>query len=285
MRGWRRRTAPPATLGAAVASGRPADPLGNTAWTTQPRLSADGGSTGALTVRAASVIGRGHAAAGHTREDAYALGRAADGSAVVAVADGLGDPAARCSALGAQLAAMEACRLVRARLDRAAAIDAVALCAQVGAAVLAAAARIAGTALPPRALSTTLTVAWVAQDGRYTGVTLGDGGAYVLGRRGLDRVSPDGGGDGFDGTDALPGGHTAAAAFAGRLDPGAALLLATDGLAGPAAAPDVRQYLTDRWRRPPAIAEFLGDLSFHRRGETDDRTAAGVWFQAQEDPR
>ncbi|MEU7871803.1 protein phosphatase 2C domain-containing protein [Dactylosporangium sp. NPDC049140] len=280
---WRRRPAPPATVGAAVEPGRAADPLGNTAWTTQPRLSADGGSTGALTVRAASVIGRAHAAAGHTREDAFALGRAADGTAVMAVADGLGDPAAHRSALGAQLAAMEACRLVRARLDGDAAIDAVALCAQVGAAVLAAAARIAGTSLPPRALSTTLTVAWVAQDGRYTGVTLGDGGAYVLGRRGLDRVSGEE--DGFDGTVALPGGHAAAAGFTGRLDPGAALLLATDGLAGPAAAPDVRHYLRRRWRRPPAIAEFLGDLSFHRRGETDDRTAAGVWFQPREDPR
>lgn len=66
--------------------------------------------------------------------------------------------------------------------------------------------------------------------------------------------------------------------------PGSAIALFTDGLADPLLSPDgqVSQHLQREWTDgAPYIGDFLGHVSFVRRGDGDDRTAVVLWFPAQ----
>ncbi|MEU4242401.1 PP2C family serine/threonine-protein phosphatase [Actinoplanes sp. NPDC026619] len=272
-----RQVGQPLTVGEPIVRSPEDDALTVSSWTTQPRLSADGGALGPLTVRAASVSGRRHARQGASREDAYAI-CPASGGAVVAVADGVGHESARYSAVGAQIAAVEACRLVAECLDRNWAVDADDLCRVIGAAMIQRAGWFVPVEYEPRSLATTLTVVWVATDGRYAGFRIGDGEIFELTGAGLAPAGPSAGGA-FTETSALPASWSAAETFAGRLPPESALVVVTDGLSVPMRSPDVAAHLSRRWHRVPTIVEFLDDVSFERRGESDDRTAVCVWFR------
>jgi serine/threonine protein phosphatase PrpC len=80
----------------------------------------------------------------------------------------------------------------------------------------------------------------------------------------------------------LPSDHPQLDLISGTLPYGSPLLVMTDGLSVPLGTPEVSAYLARRWEAPPMLSEFLFDLSFERRGESDDRTAVCVWVDAQE---
>ncbi|GAB2587905.1 hypothetical protein Aab01nite_49480 [Paractinoplanes abujensis] len=266
----------PMTVGEPIVQSPEDDALTVTSWVTQPRMSADGGTLGTLTVRAASVSGRRHARQGGSREDAYAISPATDG-VVVAVADGVGDPSARFSAVGAQLAAVEACRLIANCLDRPQTIDADEVCRVISTSMTQQAGRFVPDEYDARSLATTLTVVWISTGGEYAGFRVGDGEMFEIGQGGLVSAGPPAGGS-FTETAALPGSWTTVETFEGRLQPRTALVVVTDGLSVPMRSPDVATHLTRRWHEVPTIVEFLDDISFERRGESDDRTAVCVWF-------
>lgn len=71
-------------------------------------LTVDRGSTDRFDVYGATLVGRSHARAGHSREDAYALGASHSGSVYIAVADGVGST--RNSHAAAVIAVQEAVR-------------------------------------------------------------------------------------------------------------------------------------------------------------------------------
>lgn len=267
----------PKTIGEPIHPSREDAPLRFSSWVTQPPVSADGGTLGTLTVRAASVNGRRHARGGESREDAFAIGQTSDGTVAVAVADGLGDHGARYSAVGAQVASMLSCQLVCARLERRQAIDAEAVCAQLGSEMMKAAPRFIAEPCKPLELATTLITVWVSAEGAYRGFMIGDGGVFELAAGDLSAVTSPRGGP-FGETEALPSAYSRVDRFSGRLEEESALVVATDGLSEPMRLPEVAQVLARAWERPPAILDFLYDMSFERRGESDDRTAASVWF-------
>ncbi len=132
-----------------------------------------------------------------------------------------------------------------------------------------------------KSLATTLITAWVSASGTYEGFMVGDGGVFTLTNGQVGQVV-QGDGSRFSDTEALPFGYTQVERFAGRLAPGSAVLIATDGLSVPMLSPDVAAALGETWRQPPSVLNFLYDLSFERRGESDDRTAAAVWIDPHE---
>jgi serine/threonine protein phosphatase PrpC len=266
----------PYTVGEPILRSPEDDALGVSSWTTQPRVSADGGVLGPLTVRAASAVGRRHARLGTTREDAYAVA-SAKGGVIVAVADGVGSDQARYSAVGAQLAVVEAVRILSDHLENGWAVDAGDLCRQISATMMTDAGLLVPDDYDPMSLATTLTVAWVSTTGTYGGFRVGDGELFELSEAGLHPAGPSAVGA-FTETEALPGSWSAAEVFSGRLHPGSALIVVTDGLSLPMRSPDVAAHLTHCWRSVPTVVEFLHDMSFDRKGEADDRTAACVWF-------
>jgi hypothetical protein len=272
-----RQVGRPYTVGEPILPAPEDDALSVSSWTTQPRVSADGGVLGPLTVRAASTVGRRHARLGTSREDAYAVAPAA-GGVVVAVADGVGSDEARYSAVGAQLAVVEGCRIATAYLDNGRAIDPGDLCRQISATMMNGAGMFVPGEYDHRSLATTLTVAWVSTAGAYGGFRVGDGELFELTEAGLHPTGPGGGGA-FTETEALPGSWSVAEEFSGQLHPSSALVVVTDGLSLPMRSPDVAAHLVRSWRRVPTVVEFLHDLSFDRKGEADDRTAVCVWFR------
>ncbi|MBM2623212.1 protein phosphatase 2C domain-containing protein [Actinoplanes sp. LDG1-06] len=267
----------PVVLGEPITPAREDASLSVTSWTTQSQISADGGTHGPLTVRAASVCGRKHASHGGTREDSYALGRAQD-CVVVTVADGVGSSSARYSAVGARIAAVEACRLGMEAVDNNRGMDAADLCRGVSAAMSARAGSFVRGGWDEQSLATTLAMAWVCSDGSFTGLQVGDGRIYRLTEGGFEPNGSDPDGP-YDRTDSLPGSENAVRKFSGRLRPGSALVVVTDGLSGAMASAEVSAHLTRCWAGVPTVAGFLHDVSFQRRGESDDRTAVGVWFK------
>jgi serine/threonine protein phosphatase PrpC len=272
----------PRILGEPIHQSEGADLLGSSQWTTQPRVTADGGTAGQLTVRAASVSGRRHARTGETREDAFAIRQTPDGTVVAAVADGVG--AARYSAVGAQVASMMSCQLVCAGLENRWPIDARALCAHLGSQMMNVSRRFIGKEPDDRdrydeaALATTLITVWVSAAGAYSGFMIGDGGVFELAAGNLSEVTPARGST-FSDTEALPSAYSQVEKFSGQLGRGSALLVATDGLSVPVHSPDVARVLALAWERPPTILDFLYDMSFERKGEWDDRTGVGIWFE------
>ena len=282
----RRRRRAPATIGEPIRRAEGDDKLGSSRWWTLPRISADGGSVGPLTVRAASVAGRQHARGGGSREDALAFRSTPDGVVVIATADGVGDTAAKYSAIGAHIASVLSCHLVHLWLTKPHPlnpidpVDPVAACREIARWMPELAERYVEEHFVPTRFATTLTTSWIYPDGTYQGFKVGDGGVFELNRGELSQLSSRYGGS-YGRTAALPAGYAQATEFAGRLPPGGCLLLATDGLAEPLGSPDVAAALAAAWRQPPSVLDFLTDLSFERRGESDDRTAVCVWFDPE----
>ncbi|MEU8007716.1 protein phosphatase 2C domain-containing protein [Catellatospora sp. NPDC049111] len=61
---------------------------------------------------------------------------------------------------------------------------------------------------------------------------------------------------------------------------GGALFLFTDGIGEPLRhARQVQDTLADWWATPPDVFTFAGQVGFARKGNLDDRTAVGVWFE------
>lgn len=81
---------------------------------------------------------------------------------------------------------------------------------------------------------------------------------------------------------ALPCQEVATESFKRHLPAGSAFFLMTDGLAVPIfeLSQSCRDGLGSLWASPPDIHNFMNQLDFGRRGEHDDRTVAGVWFNA-----
>jgi hypothetical protein len=259
------------------------DPLGSSSLTRLPRISADGGSLGPLTVRAASVCGRRHAYEGRTREDAFAIELAADGSVITAVADGIGNEAARYSAIGAHVASLLSVQLIRFLIDEHEAIDPQTVCMRVGQAMMVVAKRfIVNEPFDAQTLATTLITTWVSPRGAYRGFVVGDGGMFTLADGMAIPLSPSTNWWSTQ-TEALPASFTGTAPFSGQLAPGTGLLIATDGLSIPLTSPDVAAVLGETWRQPPSLLGFLTDMSFERRGEFDDRTGACTWYRPEQD--
>jgi len=241
-------------------------------------LAAADGTTGAYVVKAASRVGRMHSHSGQSREDDFAVAVTAGGGVVVAVADGVGDPRARHSATGARVAVTEAC----ARLQRTSALgaskDATDVVAEISHAMVPAAERLLDQEVRPGELATTLTAASCAPDGSFWAFTIGDSGLLRLTDGswktvlGAERALLN------DVHGTLPSSDPPIDVVSGRLHPGEALLLATDGLLLPMAAAEVGSFLAARWQQPPDLLDFIADLSFERRGEADDRAAICLWY-------
>ncbi len=262
----------------------------------RPDTIADGGNAFGLTVRAASVRGLYKRYTGGPRQDDICLRvHAVSETLVAAVADGVsGAPR---SDLGAALAVRYATAAVVRQLDGSsggvdggAVIDwrevfdhaAWALieehrraCADAGAGVAEAAA----------SLATTLLVAAVRDsDVQLAGV--GDSPAFVLRGKEYDAVVSEP--ERFDGL--IGGGVQALPASAGAvqvsrcsLDPGAVLLLCTDGLALPLAGGtgEVGRALARELARPPDVVDFARLLDFSRSTYDDDRSLIAVWGHAR----
>jgi serine/threonine protein phosphatase PrpC len=242
---------------------------------------------GALEVRAASTRGPAHRCYGEPRQDDLAIIQAREGrDLVMAVADGVGN-AAR-SHVGSREATRVAVTAVAGELAAGGSLD-----HEVAARGTE---RVARHLLDlaedgdPRQLATTLTVGYLAvgDDHRFVLFGVGDSPAYLLQP---DGFSPLGGQrtanpDELQSTETfcLPQDPTRIWMCSGRLGPGQALVLATDGLGNPLRDDGVRSYLGERWRTPPGPTEFLAQLQFRVRSHDDDRTAIVVWRTDPEGP-
>ena len=236
---------------------------------------AEGGDRGALAVRAATVTGLRHRLAGAGGQDAFGWS-SASGAVALSVADGVS--AVEGSEGAANLAAV-------------AAADSLAeMCDQTGfpggkaVAVSLKAASSALVAAGWREPATTLVAAVVGEEGRWSVGRVGDSTALVCGSsgwRGVFEEVEEGNGESLvtPATDALPADLTPQTAE-GTLGAGEALILLSDGVAGPlldgpeTVAPELAAALAD----PPDPVQLALLADFQRQGCMDDRTIAGVWF-------
>lgn len=240
---------------------------------------AEGGDSGGLAVRAATVAGLRHRLAGAGCQDAFAWSSLPDAVAV-AVADGVsaveGSQAA--SSFAATTAADALAGALAEENEQSVVGDEKAAAAAVNA--TSSALVSAGWHQP----ATTLVVAVVDAEGRWSAARVGDSTAFVLGPSGWRAVF-DEVGDGADeslvtpATDALPAELTPQVSE-GALSAGEALVLLTDGVAGPlldgpeTVAPELAEALAS----PPAPLQLAVLADFERQGCMDDRAIVGVWF-------
>jgi len=275
---------------------------------------ADGGSSTDFFVVAASVCGTAHRLAGRRCEDSYGWAQPGPGRLALAVADGVSG--AGRGGEGADLAVSAACSLLSEQADGAPWGPAGAVRAVI--AVSEALVTAAGPG-PAARLSTTLVVALLSVQEEGMAISLarvGDSTAFALSAGGEWRelfaeAPPAPGGPGYDdgpddagpdedgpdgglrstATDALPLARGAAEAAAietwsGQLPGGAALVLLTDGLAGPlrdgpsTVAPGLAEALLRTTREGPSPLDLAHAASFSRRGVHDDRTIVAVWRQS-----
>jgi serine/threonine protein phosphatase PrpC len=276
----------------------------------------DGARLADIEYRAVSLRGLSHAAGGDPRQDAYLLRITANRQWLVGcVADGVSQP--KYSHMAADIACREITRHIAEALDDQPAVgdtdDWRKLAAelpwqravdQASAAIVAKAS--AGlprpeNGEPPDADTVRRTMATTAVgfavgvmatvDGLvpYTvAVASGDSSALVLshGRwfpitavknAGSDLVS--------NAVLALPRA-VEVAPVSGVLQPGAALVVVTDGIGDPMGmgTGEVGRFLAAQWSRPPELFAFAAHAAFYRRGFADDRTAVVVWHQPAAEP-
>ncbi|MEV4054289.1 protein phosphatase 2C domain-containing protein [Amycolatopsis sp. NPDC049688] len=252
-------------------------------------IALDAGRAGPYWVSAGSLVGRGHAWAGHTRQDSYALAFSEDGGSVVlAVADGLGSRSR--SQLGARhLAAAVAREFVAAEResavtdDEALLLEAISRAQNELAEVWAPAYGVPDT----RALACTLAVVVLPVDlaGRpVLAARIGDSTVFTA-----TDAEPEPFAEVFplgDGPINMVSASLPAAGFREdieirRLDPAgfSKLVLCTDGVADDVyESPGVRAWLARRWQRPCTERWMLESLGYARAGSQDDRTAVVVWL-------
>ncbi|MFF1608255.1 protein phosphatase 2C domain-containing protein [Amycolatopsis sp. NPDC058278] len=253
-------------------------------------IALDAGQAGPYWVSAGSLVGRGHAWAGSTRQDSYALAFSeSGGSLVLAVADGLGSRSR--SQLGARhLSAAVAREFVTAEQESAATDDEALLLAAIAQAqseleaVWAPAYGVTDT----RALACTLAVVVLPADlgtRPVLAARIGDSTVFTATdaeSEPFDEVFPL-----SDGPINMVSASLPAAGFREdieirRLDPAgfSKLVLCTDGVADDVyESPGVRAWLARRWRHPCTERWMLESLSYARAGSQDDRTAVVVWLR------
>lgn len=247
-----------------------------------PGIAADEGQLGALTVRAASVIGPGHRCEQPVspRQDAYRLGR--DDTSqhlIVAVADGVSSSAF--AELGATVAASAAVNLLRERLNRTDTIAWLEVFSGVAAQMTeAAATRELRTADVNAALVTAIIpadagmmyVAWVGDASAW--LLRGNEWIFVAG----DRKRSSGGLESNVVRHALPDSPHIVATKAIPLGSGDVVALVTDGVGDAlAAVPEANRHFARSWATPPPSTVFVNDVSYDAEGFQDDRTAVAVW--------
>jgi serine/threonine protein phosphatase PrpC len=250
-------------------------------------LAADGVRLGDLEVRAASVVGSGHRCQepAVARQDAYALGRTADGEhLVVAIADGVSQ--SEHADLAARVAVNAAVRELTELVEKAGslAIDATELYLKV-------AGEMIGTGrargIQDREVCAILITAviparpepdgtrslwaswigdvslWISRDGRLHRTTGQD-------KDGLDRNALHA---------VLPFNPDQVQQCRFPLYPDDRVVLLTDGVSDSLTSIDAAmEYFTRQWAGPPPHpAAFLHSLCYDGPSETDDRTAVVVW--------
>ncbi|CAM5657192.1 protein phosphatase 2C domain-containing protein [Kitasatospora aureofaciens] len=259
--------------------------------TVQNGIAADEATVGALTIRAASVVGPGHRCdqpAG-PRQDSYRIGRTRDSRyAIVAVADGLSSAA--WSDTGATTASSQAVTLLREQIeagdfDR---LDVKELYGRVAESI---AGQAAGRGVGTAHLATVLITAVIAEpDASGTARAwvgwLGDSSAWTLDPRvprwqfsagqAKDREGPVVSNEVAGRLPDTP--HLALDGYV-TLAPGAALALVTDGIGDAWADPagNVNEYFANAWRSPVPATRFTADVGFDAPQCLDDRTAVVVW--------
>ena len=238
---------------------RPAGDAATASWR------AEGASTSWCALRAASVTGVRHRLAGEGPEDSFAWAHGGDWL-VVAVADGVG------STDGAAGAAARACR---------AAVDAGLAAAGEGSAEEAVGAAIsAANQAAQGGGAATVAVAVLRSDGAGAAGRVGDSSAFLVsGDRAEELFTPPDPERADTATAAVPATDVAAELVELSVPAGAALVLATDGVAdpwrdGPTTAGPA---LVAGLRRRPGPVELLLLADFSRQGCHDDRTLLGVW--------
>ncbi len=258
----------------------------------RPDTIADGGSAFGLTVRAASVRGLHKRFVGGPRQDDLCLRlHPRTDSLIAAVADGVsGAPR---SDLGAALAVRYAAAAVARQLDAnaAGALDWANVFDQAAWALVEEHRRSVGdpdvgVEDVSRSLATTLLIAVAsASDPDRIGLSLaavGDSPAFLLNGRDYDPIVGESGQD-----DELIGGGVAALPHDARsvhartcvLEPGAVLLLCTDGVALPLAGGtgELGGMFARELAKPPDVVDFARLLDFSRSTYDDDRTLIAVW--------
>ncbi|MEO5876504.1 MAG: protein phosphatase 2C domain-containing protein [Streptosporangiaceae bacterium] len=245
-------------------------------------IAADAVSVGALTVRAASMVGPGHRCEEPAvpRQDAYRLGRdEAKKFLIVAVADGMSD--SRRSHLGANVAVAALVGRLRTELAADVPLDAATL-------FLEASRQMAGTAehhgvtehdVRAAVLAAVIPVSSDADGGREVWLaSVADVGAWLRRPAGWQRLI----GEEKSGLDSgrlarfLPFHPDQAECTTVRLEPGSVLAFTTDGV-GDAFAGGSGSWFAERWARPPHIASFVREVGYEADGQLDDRTAVVVW--------
>ncbi|MEU8203419.1 protein phosphatase 2C domain-containing protein [Streptosporangium sp. NPDC049046] len=251
-------------------------------------LALDGGLVKGTTVRAATVRGRTHSFRGETRQDAYGVRLSGDERWVIAVvADGLG------SARHAEIASTVA---VRAALDgidsalrsgeRPQSWDWKSVLAHVSDTVrrttesLGAPRPGTNTERTPSARpGTTLTVAVLPSEGEGQAVcaAVGDSPAILVTGGRWQALAGEGGGDNV--TAAIPGdlADIQVQMFSWRA--GDLLVLSSDGFAAGVAGgrTPLAQRLSQTWRTPPSLVDFVREVDFRLSTFDDDRTVVAIW--------
>lgn len=255
----------------------------------------DGGRTGELEVRAASVCGLSHRAGGKPRQDDFAM-CTGGGWAIVAVADGVsaGPLSHQAATLACRTGAGELLDAVLslpwAEVDWRAILES---CSRRilthGRRMLAADGQPAPAAAVAKEMATTLLLAAISTDpdadGRYHGgvVALGDTTAFMVDRHKwfpMTALKNAGTAIASSATAALPYlPPTDLAVVDIRLSPGSALFLMTDGVGDPLGSGngEVGEFLAGVWAEPPDPLLFAAQVSFARRSFDDDRTVVGLW--------
>ena len=277
-----------------VVIGEPAaeiEPLVAAAEPYRPDTVADGGTAFGLTVRAASVRGLFKRYVGGARQDDLCLAvHEPSRTLVVAVADGVSG-AAR-SHVGAALAVRHATAAVLRGLEQDPEelawndVFQQAAWALIDEQRRSDGATRSGVPQAAAALATTLTVAAITAGAsaapRVRVAAVGDSPALLLRDRDFSRLL-DGElrGDGLIGgaVQALPRHAGSWTSAEGELTPGAALLVATDGLALPLGdgSGEVGAVFARELQRVPEVIDFARLLDFSRSTYDDDRTLVAVW--------
>jgi hypothetical protein len=259
--------------------------------TVQNGIAADEATVGALTIRAASVVGPGHRCdqpAG-PRQDSYRIGRTRDSRyAIVAVADGLSSAA--WSDTGATTASSQAVTLLREQIE-AGGFDRLDVKELYGRVAESIAGQAAGRGVGTAHLATVLITAVIAEPDASGAARawvgwLGDSSAWTLDPRvprwqfsageAKDREGPVVSNEVAGRLPDTP--HLALDGYV-TLAPGAALALVTDGIGDAWADPagNVNEYFANAWRSPVPATRFTADVGFDAPQCLDDRTAVVVW--------
>ncbi|MCX4741997.1 protein phosphatase 2C domain-containing protein [Streptomyces antibioticus] len=259
-------------------------------------IAVDGGAVGGVTVRMATVRGRGHMQSGEGRQDAFAFHTDDELPWLVAVvADGVST--AMHAAAASSEAAASAGRLVIDKL-RSGPPDGPLwwqdVCERTAEEITrrteslppdeAAGRRWRMFAPGPPATTLAVLIAsrTPAEDPRLFGAVVGDSRVLRL-RDGawsalLDARPTGGRGAGDERVQTLPQRPHALRTVATEWQPGEVLVLATDGFADAIGARSpLTLALGARWQHPPSLLGFLRDVDFRKATYNDDRTVVALW--------